>query len=149
MVDKNYWASNLPLPLSPSDNDVEIYKDYLIEGGTTLMLGCTKKLIPLSDRQLDLDPWYESDTVIKGDWLENNHFYTNIILDGGLCFTKELCDDIVEMVSRNCKVFISRTFRHKLDTMKIANYFPKASDFKIIPNEVMVYDDYIFYIWEF
>lgn len=148
MVDKNYWSSELPHPLSPSDNDVEIYKSCMKEG-TTLLLGCTKKLIPLSDRQLDNDPWYESDTVIVGDWLHNNNFYTNILLDGGLCFTKELCNGIIEMASKNCKVFISRSFRHKLSTMKVAAYFPKASDFKIVPREAIIFDDYIFYIWKF
>jgi hypothetical protein len=66
MVDKNYWASELPLPLSPSDEDVELYKKFLLKYGTTLMLGCTKKLLPLSDRQLDIDPWYVGNTVIKG-----------------------------------------------------------------------------------
>jgi hypothetical protein len=148
ILDKTYWGSDLPLPLSPSDSDVEVYKKYLKEG-TTLMLGCTKKLIPLSNRQLDTDPWYEEETVILGDWTKNEHFYSNIIVDGGLNFTKKLCDNIVEMASKNCEVFISRSFRHKLDTMKIADYFPKASDFKVIPKEVVVYEDYFFYIWRF
>ena len=148
MVDKNYWSSDLPLPLSPSDSDVEVYKNYL-NRGTTLMLGCTRKLIPLSDRQLDSDPWYEADTVIKGDWIKNNHFYTNIILDGGLCFTKELCDDILKMCSNNCKRFIARSFTRKLDTMRIANYFPTVKDFKIHPDMVIKESDYNFYIWEF
>jgi hypothetical protein len=148
IVDKTYWCGELPLPLSPSDKDVEVYKNYIKEG-TTLMLGCTKKLIPLSDKQLDLDPWYNGDTVIVGDWTKNTDYYTNIILDGGLCFTKELCDNVIEMVSKNCEVFVSRSFRHKLDIMKIADYFPKASDFKIVPKEAIVYDDYIFYIWRF
>lgn len=147
-VDKKYWASDLPLPLSPSDDDVEIYQNYLKEG-TTLLLGCTKKLIPLSDRQLDCDPWYDGDTVIKGDWVKNQHYYTNIILDGGLCFTKELCDDIIEMVSKNCEVFITRSFRHRLPTMKIANHFPSVNDFKITPQLSITYEDYMFFIWKF
>jgi hypothetical protein len=148
IVDKTYWGSDLPLPLSPSDSDVEVYKSYLKEG-TTLMLGCTKKLLPLSNRQLDLDSWYNGDTVIEGDWVDNKHFYTNIILDGGLCFNKKLTDNILKMASKNCEMFISRSFRHKLDTMKIADYFPKAADFKIIPKELIIYDDYFFYIWKF
>lgn len=147
-VNKEYWSSDLPLPLSPNDEDVKIYKKYIKEG-TTLMLGCTKKLIPLSDRQLDYDPWYESETVIRGSWTSNKHFYTNIILDGGLCFTKELCDDIIEMASKNCKNFITRSFRHKLPTMRIADYFPNVNDFKIVPQISITYDDYTFYIWEF
>jgi hypothetical protein len=147
-VDKTYWGSDLPLPLSPSDSDVEIYRSYLKEG-TTLLLGCTKKLLPLSDRQLDNDPWYNGDTVIIGDWIENQHYYTNILLDGGLCFDKKTCDNILKMVSKSCKIFISRSFRHKLDTMRIADYFPKASDFNIVPRQAIIYEDYIFYIWEF
>jgi hypothetical protein len=148
IVDKTYWGSELPLPLSPSDSDVEVYKNYL-KKGTTLMLGCTKKLIPLSDRQLDIDSWYNGNTVIKGDWVDNQNFYNNIIIDGGLNLNKKLCDNTIKMASKNCEVFISRSFKHKLDTMKVATHFPKASDFKIIPKEVVVYDDYFFYIWEF
>ena len=147
-VDKTYWGSDLPRPLSPSDEDVEIYKKF-IQQGTTLLLGCTRKLIPLSDRQLDLDPWYNGDTVIKGDWVENKHYYTNIILDGGLCFTKELCDKIINMTSKNCKRFIVRSFTQKLDSMKIAAYFPTFSDFKIKPTLEIKNDNYNFYIWEF
>lgn len=147
-VDKEYWASDLPYPLSPSDEDVKIYENHLLDG-STLMLGCTQKLIPLSDRQLDIDPWYEDESVIVGDWTKNRHFYTNIILDGGLCFSKELCDNIIEMASKNCKIFISRSFRHKLNTMRIAAYFPSINDFKIIPSVSITYNDYIFFIWRF
>ena len=149
MVDKNYWGSELPSPLSPSDEDVELYKKFLLKYGTTLMLGCTKKLLPLSNRQLDIDPWYDGNTVIKGDWVENKHYYTNIILDGGLCFTKELCDDIIKMTTNNCKRFITRSFTRKLDTMKIANYFPTEKDFEIHPDMVIKESDYNFYVWEF
>lgn len=148
MVDKNYWASELPHPLSPSDNDVDRYERCKLRG-STLLLGCTKKLISISDRQLDIDPWYESDTVIKGNWIENNHYYTNILLDGGLCFTKELCDSILKMSSNNCKRFIARSFTRKLDIMRIANYFPTEKDFEIHPDMVIKELDYNFYIWEF
>ena len=106
MVDKNYWSSDLPHPLSPNVIDVALYENYMV-GGSSLLLGSTKGLIPLSDRQLDSDPWYESTTVIVGDWRDNKHYYSNILLDGGLCFTKELCDEILEMASKNCKRFIS------------------------------------------
>ena len=148
IIDKTYWGGDLPLPLSPSDSDVEIYKRYLKEG-TTLMLGCTKKLIPLSDKQLDIDPWYDSETVIIGDWTKNTDFYDNIILDGGLCFNKKLCNDIIKMTSKSCNRFISRSFKHKLDIMRIADYFPKASDFEIVPKLAIIHEDYIFYICDF
>ena len=148
MVDKNYWSSDLPLPLSPTDEDVNEFKSHMLNG-TTLLLGCTKKLIPLSDRQLDIDPWYEESTVINGKWEDNVHFYTNIIIDGGLCFHKELCDSIVDMASKNCKMFIARSFTKQLPTMKIANYFPTKEDFKIPPTETITCEDYNFFIWEF
>lgn len=147
-IDKTYWEQTFPHPLGPSDLDVKLYKKFMTDG-TTLLLGCTKKLISLSNRQLDIDPWYDADTVIVGDWTKNEHYYTNILLDGGLCFTKELCDDIVKMASKNCKNFIARTFAYKLDIMKIAAYFPKEDDFEIKPKTIIPCGSYNFYIWEF
>jgi FkbM family methyltransferase len=147
-VKKDYWASELPRPLSPDDNDVDIYKDNIIEG-TTLMLGCTKKIIPISNIQMDIDPWYESETVIKQDWLSNDIYYDNIIGDGVLSFTKELTDGLLEMASKKCKVFICRTYTKKLPIMRIADNFPQSEDFKILPTKTIVFEDYSFYIWHF
>ena len=147
-VNKDYWSSELPLPLSPSDYDVDIYKENMIEGNT-LMLGCTKKLIPISNIQMDIDPWYESETVIKQDWLSNDIYYDNIIADGSLSFTKELTDGLLEMASKKCKVFICRTYTKKLPIMRIANNFPQPEDFKILPTKTVVFEDYSFYIWWF
>lgn len=148
IADKDYWASDIPLPLSPSDNDVDVYKENMVKG-KTLMLGCTKKLISISDVQMDIDPWYEAETVIKQDWLTNDVYYDNIIGDGVLSFTKELADDIIEMASKNCKVFIARAFTKKLPIMRIADNFPQPTDFKIQPTKTIVFEDYSFYIWEF
>ena len=147
-VGKEYWSSDIPYPLSPSDEDVKIYKENMITG-TTLLLGLTKKLIPLSDFQLDSDPFIELDSVITGDWLENNDTYINIIGDGVLSFTKELADGIIEMASKYSKVFIARTFTKRLPIMKVANNFPKPEDFKIKPTEIITFENYSFYIWRF
>ena len=147
-VDKQYWASEIPIPLSPSDDDIKIYQQNKTTG-TTLMLGCTKKLIDISDVQMDIDPWYESQTVIKQNWIENNIFYNNIIGDGVLSFTKELSDNILEMASKNCNVFIARTFTKRLSIMKIANHFPSENDFNIRPTLTIPFENYSFYIWRF
>lgn len=147
-VDKNYWGSKLPHPLSPNDLDISLFKTFMTDG-TTLLLGCTKKLIELSTRQLDLDPWYDGDTVIIGDWANNQHYYVNILIDGGLCFNKDLCDKVVKMASKNCRNFIARTFIKKLDIMKIADYFPLEKDFEIKPTNTITCGSYNFYIWKF
>ena len=57
-IDNSYWASELPRPLSPDDEDVSVFKKKMING-TSLLLGCTKNLIPLTDVQMDIDPWYQ------------------------------------------------------------------------------------------
>ena len=148
MINKEYWSQDLPRPLSPNDNDVIIFKDNMIEG-KTLLLGCTRKLLDLSDVQIDLDPWWVGPNTITGNWLDNKDFYENILCDGGLCFTKELADGALEMASKNCKVFITRTFTRKLSIMRIADYFPQPTDFEITPTKTIIKEDYSFYIWQF
>ena len=149
-ANKKYWASDRPRPLSPSDKDVAVYRSYLVEG-EVLLLGCTRQLLPLSDFQMDIDPWYNGPNVIIQDWVTNKKFYPNIMIDGGLCFTKELCDGILRMASQNCTRLISRSFTHKLEIMIIADYFPKPTDFNIYPTWIRdeFSKDYTFYIWEF
>jgi hypothetical protein len=147
-VNKEYWASDLPLPLSPSDKDIKIYQKYMTEG-TSLLLGCTKKLIPITDFQMDIDPWYGADTVIKQDWLTNETYYDNILGDGVLNFNQDFTEKIVEMASKNCKVFIARSFAYKIHTMRIANNFPLWKDFTIRPDEVKIINGYYFYVWRF
>ena len=147
-ADREYWSSDLPFPLSPSEGDVQVYQNNLLPG-TVLLLGCTKSLIPLSNRQLDSDPWYRAETVIVGDWTGNRHFYTNILLDGGLCFTKELCKRILNMASKNCHRFVTRSFSRRLDTMRVADHFPAVDDLPIRPNRHMPFPEYNFFIWDF
>ena len=148
MLDKEYWRI-LPHPLGPSDDDVEIFKNNMLSGGPNLLLGCTQKLINLSDYQMDINPWYDGTNMIVQDWLTNEKDYLNIMLDGGLCFDKDLCDGILEMVSKHSKLFVARSFNYKLPTMRIASYFPKEEDFKIKPTKCIIFDDYTFYIWKF
>jgi hypothetical protein len=147
-ADKNYWKLELEAPYSPSQNDFSIYKNNLIEG-TTLLLGCTKILIPISNFQMDIDPWYEADTVIIDDWKNNKTFYSNIIGDGVLNFTKDLTDAVLRMCQSNCNKFTARCFNHKLSKMRVANYFPSYKDFEISPQTIMSFKDYTFYFWNF
>jgi len=148
VVNKEYWASDLPLPLAPSKEDVAIYRRHLQEG-KTLLLGCTKQLIELSDVQMDIDPWYSSPTTIVQDWTTNTEQYTNIIGDCVSVFTKELCDEVLRMCSKHCKVFVLRSFNRKLPIMRIAAYFPEAADFEIVPTIIEPFEDYTFYVWHF
>jgi len=72
-----------------------------------------------------------------------------MIGDGVLNFTKEICDGIIEMASKNTKKLIVRSFNRKMDIMRVADYFPSYDDFKIQPTEIRILKDYTFYIWEF
>lgn len=146
-IEKEYWASLSP-PLSPSENDVETFKSYLLFG-TTLLLGCTKELIHLSNVQMDLNPLDFVPKPIIQDWVTNTKPYTNMIGDGVFNFSKETCDGVLEMASKHSKKLIVRSFNRKLDIMRIADYFPSYKDFTIQPTEIRVLKDYTFYIWEF
>lgn len=148
-LDKSFWVNP---PLHPSDADVETFKSHI--SGTVLLLGCTKKLIPLSTNQLDTDPWYEADTVIVGDWTKNEKYYDSIIGDGVLNFTKDLTDKILQMSSKCCKILIVRVFDEKLPIMRIADHFPKTDDFIIKPTLSFPADtknlgSNTFYVWKF
>jgi hypothetical protein len=147
-MNNKYWSCEQPWPLSPNQEDVNYYKSHL-RHGTTLLLGCTHKLIPISNNQLDLDPWYQAKTVIKGNWIYNKDFYDNIIGDGVFNFTKNLTDNVLEMASKLSKVLVVRCFNKKLPTMQIADYFPQNHDFLIKPHKIKKDEDYNFYIWNF
>jgi hypothetical protein len=148
MIENSYWAQEFPYPYGPSEENVNTYRKYMTNG-TTLLLGYTKKLIPFTDNQMDIDPMYKSDTMIIGDWSDNKTYYDNIIGDGVVNFTKELQENLLKMASKYCKRFIVRSFNYKLDKMRIAANFPKESDFSIKPNHVEVFNEYTFYVWEF
>lgn len=146
-IDKTYWK-NLSPPLSPNDDDVAFFQSHLLKG-TTLLLGCTNKLINLSDFQMDLDPWYEASSVIQQNWCENNKYYQNIIGDGVLNLDSKLAEDIILMCKKNCKRFITRSFNRKLPIMKVASFFPNAGDFSISPSITLALDTYSFFVWDF
>lgn len=146
--DKLYWKNQLHHPYSPCLHDVSVYQSYLLPG-KTLLLGCTHLLIPISDNQLDIDPWYDSESVIIGDWRNNTCFYDNIIGDGVLNFTQQLTDGVLRMASTHSRRMVVRAFNHKLEKMLIADYFPTAADFSITPDVHKYFTDYSFYVWNF
>ncbi len=147
MYDKNHWL-NLQPPSAPFDSDVEVYKE-LLEPGRVLLLGCTKKLLPLADRALDIEPLYDDAKIVRGDWRANEEFFDNIIGDGVFHLSQELCDDILKMCAKHSRTFICRAFNERLETMRYACYFPQAEDFSIRPEEIIRRPLYTFYKWRF
>lgn len=147
-ADKEYWKTKLPHPLAPDHYDVLIYSDYMLPG-ETLLLGCTHDLIPMSNRQMDIDPWYESSTVIVQDWVTNNVDYTNIIGDGVLNFSQHMTELVLKMASKHCQRFIVRYFNYKQPTMRIADYFESPQNLPIKPSIILNYGQYSFLIWDF
>ena len=146
-VNKEYWSS-LIYPLCPSIENVLTFSKHLVIGNT-LLLGCTRELIPLSDEQMDLDPLDYAPNPIICNWLDNKTYYNNIIGDGVLNLTKDLCDGIIEMCSKHCQTFISRSFNYRLPTMRIAVHFPTRDDFLIIPEVIETHNEYTFFKWNF
>ena len=145
---KEYWQNKLPHPLSPNDSDVKLYLS-LITDGTALLLGCTHDLIKYTTNQMDIDPWYQNQTVITMDWQNNEDFYDNMIGDGSFNLSKELTDNVLKMASKCTKNLVIRCFNQKLPEMRVANYFPTKDDFEIKPSLTIKFKDYSFYVWEF
>ena len=148
MPDKSYWQHELPHPYSPNLYDITVYRRYLLSG-STLLLGCTHKLLEYTQAQLDIDPWYEADTVVVGDWKDNTAWFNNIVGDGVFNITEELSDQVLAMASVCCKALICRTFKRRLPLMKVANYFPTIDDFCVRPTMTVTFSDYMFNVWYF
>lgn len=147
-IGREYWRNRLEHPYSPNSRDITTFEQHMLPG-SSLLLGCTHDLIVLTDKQLDVDPWYTAATVIKGDWRTNKTFYNNIIGDGVLNLSEQLAHDVVHMSSTTCNRLIVRSFKRRLPKMKVAQYFPDLADFQIKPKLVPYDHDYCFYIWQF
>lgn len=145
--DNEHWRSLAP-PSSPTDSDVEVYRN-LLKPGRVLLLGSTKKLLPLCDEARDISPLYPDPRIVRGDWRENRTFFENIIGDGVFHLDRELCDAILAMCRDHSKNFISRSFREKLPTMRYACYFPRAADFSVRPTHMVEREKYVFFQWTF
>ncbi len=65
------WANEWTSPLRPSPEDVAMFKNQLIEGDQTLLLGVTKELQPLATIAIDNNPQVIElfrAPAILGDW---------------------------------------------------------------------------------
>lgn len=111
-----HWV-NLPYPLRPCPEEVEVFKQHIIPG-KVLLLGSTYDLLPLCTDAIDLVPKYEQ--VRYGDWYEMEGYYNTIIADGVFSWGYE---ELLEKISMHCDVFICRVFSKKFPTMKYATHF--------------------------
>ena len=145
---REYWSVKIEPPYSPSDADVEVYRRMRLPG-STLLLGCTHDLIGLSDSQLDIDPWYEADTVVVGDWRDNSVRHANIIGDGVLNLSTDLADAVIGMAGRCCDRLIVRSFTRRLEKMRLASNFPTTDDFAVRPSISLHKGAYSFFVWDF
>jgi hypothetical protein len=149
VVNRDYWSGEHPRPLTPDAEDVDVFRSYIGEDDTVLLLGNTRLLMPLCTAAMDTDPFIDDPRVIQQDWTTNATQYDVIIGDGVLNFTADLADALIQMASQHCRTFVARSFSTRLPIMRIADNFPIATDFAIAPNEVIERDLYRFYIWQF
>jgi hypothetical protein len=149
MVDSNYWSGEHPRPLSPNADDVEVYRSFIDDGQTVLLLGNTRLLMPLCTAAMDAEPFLDDSRVITQDWTTNNVRYDVIIGDGVLNFTADLAQQLLDMASASCSTFVARSFSQRLDIMRVADNFPTADDFPIAPSVVIECDLYRFFVWHF
>jgi hypothetical protein len=128
LVNQSYWKKPQPHPLHPNKDDIKIYQEYLISNNI-LLLGCTKRLVPISTKQMDLDPWIKGPNVIN--------------------LNKDLSKKLFKMAQKCCKNFVVRSFKRKQPNMKVADYFPDPKEFKITPYITRHMQEYYFFVWRF
>ena len=150
MVDVNIHADNtfwttLQWPAAPNEDDYRVFEQYC--KGRVLLLGSTKLLLPLATEAWDLEPKYPDPKIKNKDWLELNEHFNTVILDGGLAFGKEHCEQVLAAVLPNCDIFVARAFLNPNWPTKYAVYFPRAEELTPQPKEIKINEVYSFYIW--
>jgi hypothetical protein len=121
--DKNHWE-NLKPPLSPNDYEIEIYRHHIKGLKPVCLLGNTKKLVPLCDFMVDLNPNDNLEKeVLKSDWRNFEKFSEVTIGDGVLNLEGQ---DLVYDLLKFTKKVICRIFLKKLEGMKYAQHFPNS-----------------------
>jgi hypothetical protein len=143
-IDNEYWT-NLKWPAAPNMDDYKIFEKYC--NGKVLLLGSTKLLLPLATEAWDLEPKHNDSKIKNKDWFSLQEPWDTIILDGGLCFGKQFCHNLIKTVLPKCKTFVTRAFLNPNWPTKYACYFPRANELNPQPQEHPINEVYTFYIW--
>lgn len=143
-TDLEFWT-NLKWPAAPNNSDYAVFEKYC--RGSVLLLGSTQMLLPLADEAWDLNPKYSNPKIQNRDWFSLDSHWDTIILDGGLAFGKEFCEQVLATMLPRCDRFITRAFLNPNWPTKYAVYFPKAHELTPQPTEHPINEVYTFYIW--
>lgn len=142
--DRDFWI-NLEWPAGPNSDDLKVFESYCT--GRVLLLGSTKLLLPLATKAWDLHPLYTGPKIQNRDWFSLDEHWDTIIIDGGLAFGEQFCQDLLKVVLPNCDRFVARAFLNPNWPTKYAVYFPRADELDPQPEEHPINEVYTFYIW--
>lgn len=142
--DKTFWTT-LKWPAAPNDDDYSVYEQHC--QGRVLLLGSTKKLLPLCTQAWDLEPNYNDPRIIDRDWLTLDQHWDTIIGDAVLCFTKEFAEQLLPVLLTHADRVVLRSFLNPNWKTTYAKYFPRVNDLSPQPEEIPINDVYTFYLW--
>ncbi len=134
-TDINHFNTLQP-PLSPNDQEVELFRRNIEDSDTVLLLGYTKQLLPLCNIAMDLNPPDETrySDVCKGNWFDITPGVCDTIIGDGVL--NLVGGQLVQYLSARCKKLIIRFFTDKLPGMKYATYFRNNTNF-LLPDEII------------
>ena len=139
--DTHHWQ-NLKPPLAPNDYEVGVYEKFVKERGPVCLLGMTRRLIPLCEYMVDLNPIPQERPVIKSDWSDFKEMADAVMGDGVLNLAGM---DLVPKILSRCDLLVCRVFMKRLDGMKYATHFPK--DFPGSREVIITQPDVAIVVW--
>lgn len=142
ILDTEHWQ-NLRPPLSPNEDEVDMYKHECRGMGPICMLGMTKELVQVCDYMVDLNPIPMPKPVILSDWKNFDAIAEVVIGDGVLNLAGM---ELVDVILRKHDKLVCRVFTRKLHGMKYATHFPTT-----FPGARKVVDtqpDVLMVVWE-
>ena len=143
-ADNSYWTA-LKWPAAPNEADYQVFENYC--EGRVLLLGSTRLLLPLATEAWDLHPLYADPKLKQRDWFTLDEHWDTVIIDGGLAFGEQFCQDLLKAVLPNCNRFVARAFLNPNWPTKYAVYFPRAEELTPQPQEHPINEVYTFFIW--